>query len=151
MGTSTNGQLCYGIVFEEGFEFPWGDDIEDWWTYTIHGFKHSFELFDSAGNYLNGREPSRDECSRYWQERRDFEALHPLPVEVVNYCSGECPMYLLAVPGTVRVACRGYPEVIHPSALVVSNEGRDGLIGFLNDHGIDIPSDPGWLLTSYWG
>lgn len=151
MGTSTNGQLCYGVAFEEDFEFPWGDDIEDWWVYTVHKFKHSFELFDSAGNYLNGREPSRDENARYWQERRDFEALHPLPVEVVNYCSGDYPMYLLAVPGTVRVARRGFAEPIDPSSLVVSDEDRDRLMGFLNDHGIDVPSPPGWLLTSYWG
>ena len=47
VGTSTNGQLCYGTAFVEDFEFPWGDgEIEYWWTYTVHGFKHSFELKD---------------------------------------------------------------------------------------------------------
>ena len=26
MGVSTDGQICYGIVFEEGHEFPWASD-----------------------------------------------------------------------------------------------------------------------------
>lgn len=28
MGTTTNGQIGYGIVFDEDFEFPW--DMEDY-------------------------------------------------------------------------------------------------------------------------
>ena len=151
MGTSTNGQLCYGVAFEEDFEFPWGDDIDDWWVYTVHKFEHSFELFDSAGCYLNGREPTDEGNTRYWQERRDFEAAHPLPVTLVNYCSGDCPMYVVAVPGTTVVARRGYPEVVDPSALLVTQDQYGQLMKFFTDFGIDAPSTPSWLLTSYWG
>ena len=153
MGTSTNGQICFGVAFEEGFEFPWGDgEIEDWWTYTVHGFKHSFELFDADGNYLNGRQPSKDETSRYFNERREFDAAQPaLPVLLVNYCSGECPMYVVAVPGSVRTARRGYPEGIDPSLLTVTVDERENLLKFFAAHGIEVPAEPAWLLTSYWG
>jgi len=48
MGISTNGQLHFGIKFEDGFEFPWdfddemksswrSDDIEHWWR-EVNGF-----------------------------------------------------------------------------------------------------------------
>ncbi|KKM61996.1 hypothetical protein LCGC14_1526060, partial [marine sediment metagenome] len=26
MGVSTNGQICYGIMFDEDTEFPWDED-----------------------------------------------------------------------------------------------------------------------------
>ncbi len=153
MSTSTDGRLCYGIAFEEDFEFPWGDsEIDDWWTYTVHGFKHSFELFDADGNYLNGREPSKEASRRYFDERRAFDAGVPkIPVELVNYCSGDYPMYALAVPGTVRTSSRGSQTSIDPASLTVSDDERAGLLKFLADHGIEAPADPAWLLTSYWG
>jgi len=152
MGTSTNGHLCYGVAFEEDFEFPWVDgEIEDWWTYTVHGFKHSFEIFDGDGNYLNGRKPPEDEVSRYFEERRAFDAAHRLPVALVNYCSGDYPMYALAAPSTVRTATRGSPTVIDPASLVVADDERDALLRFLAEHDIEAPEAPAWLLTSYWG
>ena len=114
MGTSTNGQICYGVAFEDGYEFPWDadydGDIDAWWIYEVHGFKHSVEIFDTAGCYLNGREPSPDEVSRYFKEIRDFSEAHPLPVKLVNYCSGDCPMYALAVPSSFIRAGRGCPR-----------------------------------------
>lgn len=152
MGTSTNGQICYGVAFEEGFEFPWGDgEIEDWWAYTVHGFKHSFELFDGDGNYLNGSKPSKDDVSRYFEERRAFDAAHQLPVELVNYCSGDYPMYALAIPSTVRKASRGNPTVIDPTTLAVSATEHEALLKFMADHAIEASDSPAWLLTSYWG
>jgi len=152
MGTSTNGQLCYGVAFEEDFEFPWGDgEIEDWWTYTVHGFKHSFELFDSDGNYLNGRKPPDGDVSRYFDERRAFDAEHRMPVVLVNYCSGDYPMYAVAVPSSERTATRGSPTAIDPASLVVSDDERAALLAFLADHRIEAPRMPAWLLTSYCG
>ena len=36
MGISTDGQICFGVLFEEGYEFPWdceeyAYDIYIWW------------------------------------------------------------------------------------------------------------------------
>lgn len=155
MGVSTNGQICYGVAFDEGHEFPWSGehdgDIDAWWLYGVHGFKHSFVLFDAFGKYLNGREPSREECSRYFAESREFVAAHPLPVALVNYCSGDCPMYALAVPRTILTARRGYPTEFDPAALTISDAEREALLKFCAEHGIDLPQEPAWLLTSYWG
>lgn len=152
MGTSTNAQLCYGVAFEEGTEFPWGDGaIEDWWTYTVHGFKHSVELYDGDGNYLNGREPLKAEVNRYYEERRAFDAKHRIPVALVNYCSDDYPMYVVAVRSTVRTAHRGDPTTVDPALLVVADDERAALLKFFDDHGIEASTVPTWLLTSYWG
>ena len=150
MGVSTDGQICYGIAFEEDFAFPWGDNLEEWWTYKVHGFKHSLELFDADGSYLNGRKPTAAETERYYGERRAFNATIPLPVQLVNYCSGDYPMYALAVPSTVLTASRGNPTVFEPSALTVTRSEKDALLKFLADHNIEAPSEPAWLLTSLW-
>lgn len=39
MGISTDGEICYGIIFEDGYEFPWDIDHEGdpemWWISEI--------------------------------------------------------------------------------------------------------------------
>lgn len=155
MGTSTNGQICHGVAFEEDFEFPWDaehdGDIDSWWLYGVHGFKHSFEIYDANGNHLNGKQPSAEDISRYFKESREFVDANPLPVTLVNYCSGDYPMYAIAVPRTVINAFRGDPTEFDPAALTVTDAERDALLSFCADHGIEVPSEPKWLLTSYWG
>ena len=154
MGTSTDGQICYGIAFEEEFEFPWDgdyDDIDEWWIYGVHGYKPSFELYDSDGGYLDGREPSKEETSRYYDERRAFAEAHPLPVELVTHCSYDYPMYILAVKGSLISNSRGFPVEIAPSSLSVADADRQALLRFCVDHGIEHDDEPKWLLTSMWG
>lgn len=133
MGISVNGQLCYGVAFAECFEFPWGDrDIEDWWTYTVHGFKHSAELFD------------------HYEERRAFDVKHRMPVVLLNYWSGDYPMYVVAVPSTVRIGYGGAPTTVDPASLVVTDDERAALLKFFDDYGIETSTAPAWLLTSCW-
>ncbi len=155
MGQSTNGQLCYGIAFEDGFEFPWDvkheGEIDDWWAFEVHGFRHSVELFDDDGNYLNGVEPSKEASRQYFAERDAFAALHPLPISLINYCSGEAPMFMMAVPSSVHSNRRGYPTVIDPSKLTVTDDEVDALIRFCSAHGISFDDEPHWFLSSYWG
>lgn len=151
MGVSTDGQLCYGVAFDEDFVFPWGEDgIEDWWAYQVHGFKHSFDLFDSDGAFLDCRLPSQERLDAYFAERRAFDEAHPLPVELVNYCSDGHPMYIVAAVGTLIVARRGSPEVIDPAQLSVTTEQHDALVRFFADHDIEMPREPSWLLSSLW-
>lgn len=112
MGQSTDGQLSYGVVFEDGQEFPWADDsggIDDWWR-KQQGFKDS--IHDDDGNWIGGVKPNEEAYDLYFAERSAFDAAHPLPVTEVNYCSGEYPMIILAVPSSYRRASRGYPEKI---------------------------------------
>lgn len=154
MGTSTNGLIFYGVALEEDYEFPWsGDregDIEEWWIYDVLGYKPSFEIYDASGEYIDGVKPDNDIISNYHGEKREFLKSNPLPIEIQNYCSGDYPMYAIAVKGTVIEACRGYPVTINPSDLVVTQEQRDTLVGFCARHNIII-EEPVWMLASYWG
>lgn len=156
MGQSTDGQICYGILFEEDYEFPWdlepyNGDYDEWWTYGIQGFKHSFELFDENGEWLNGIEPSEDIKDSYYKEEWDFKKSHPkLPITLWNVCSADYPQYIMSV-GKGLSASRGYPEELNLSEFIVTEEQTKQLIDFCNEYGIEIKNKPNWYLSSYWG
>ena len=157
MGQSTDGQICYGIAFGEDMEFPWDadgydSDPEDWWLFAILGFRQSFELYTPEGRYIGGVRPPREKVTEYYNERRGFmDANLPLPVILVNHCSGDYPMYILAVPGTFRSAARGSPGAFVPSELEVTEQQKAALIKFCKDYGIEFDGEPAWYLSSYWG
>lgn len=154
MGQSTNAQLCYGIAFDEDTEFPWhaeqfDGEIEQWWRELL-GYKPSFELFNEDGDWLDGVMPPNEQIEAYFAERKKFDKDHPaLPVEVVPHCSCEYPMYILAVPGTLKTAYRGSLTIVVPGNLWVSPDAVDALIAFCNAHGIEV-SQPEWYLSSMW-
>jgi hypothetical protein len=152
MGQSTDGQICFGIKFDEGFEFPWKDDLEDFWLEKVLGFQRSFQLFDNDGEYIDGIKPPQSVIDKYLQEKSDFEESHPqCPFELVNYCSWECPEYILAIKRTCKSANRGYPDQFDPSTLTVTKEEIESLIDFCHKHEIICESEPAWYLSSYWG
>ena len=59
MGVNTDGQICFGIKFEEGDEFPWEDvdgdyDLEEWWR-RVNGYTNPHESpWDEKGGYKEG-------------------------------------------------------------------------------------------------
>jgi hypothetical protein len=147
MTVSTNGQLDYGVVLDEKYE----NDIAAWWREAVLGYEPPFELYDAEGNYLNGVEPSRDRVNEWHDHRRKFDELHSkLPVKIVNYCSGDHPMYILAVPDRGFSARRGYPEQV-PGVLTVSESEERALLDFCKEHDIEFTDGPAWFLSSYWG
>ncbi len=157
MGVSTDGQMCFGVPEEEtDGDFPWREppyngDIDDWWLFGIHGFRHSVELFDDAGEWLPGKEADQVQQNRYYAEKREFiDTIPPLPVSFVNACSGDVPEYILIVPETERSARRGYPVVFRPEELVVPEAALKTFLEFLAAYGIT-HSEPQWYLSSYWG
>lgn len=154
MGVSTNGQICYGILFDEGTEFPWtrdDNDIEHWWVYTVHGFKHSFEIYTEAGHYIGGQRPAQDVLDKYYGEKREFEKTMPkLPVELVNVCSCDYPQYILAALGTEKTAYRGRPVVFYPDELAAGEDERNTLLNFCHTHDIPFEGEPRWYLSSLW-
>lgn len=87
----------------------------------------------------------------YFAERQAFKDAHPLPVDVVLHCSYDYPMYIIAVTGTEHSARRGYPKAIDPAALVVTGEQIEAMKKFCGEHGIEIPGEPQWYLSSMWG
>ena len=155
MGQSTNAEINYGVIVTvDDDELPWrsdGGEFEDWWR-SVNGFKHSVPSpFDAAGNYLHGVDRKSTQVRQYFAESSAWDAANPPPVELVNYCSAECPMIMLAVRGAGLLAHRGDPTEFNPSALVVKPEAVEALLKFCSDHGIEYDGQPGWYLTSYWG
>lgn len=154
MSTSTDGQICFGILIEEGGDLPWEDDEyggypEDWWE-EINGYQKPFEIYDEKG----GRLPNITEnmVDEYYAHNRQWHKDNPLPFELVNYCSCDYPMYILTLPETRMNANRGYPEPFEPNDLVVSAERAMELVHFCEKYGIDIGEEyPRWWLSSYWG
>lgn len=156
MGVSTDGQICYGILLEEDQELPWDSgqwdgNIEEWWLYAIQGYKNPFELYTAKGNYI-GLKPSEEKINQYYAAQREFKKQCPaLPVEPINCCSCDFPIYILAIPSSCRSASRGYPEAFKPRDLDVSDDEDEihALLAFCEEHGID-GDGPRWWLSSFW-
>ena len=157
MTQSTDGQICFGLMFEEDTVFPWDDherwgDIDDWWLSYVLKWLPTNELYDKDGEYLGGVKPPDETINKYYKEKHDFMEKAPkLPVQLVNYCSDKYPAYILAVPGTFKKASRGYPEEFHPTEFNVTTQESDALLEFCRKYDIEIPGDPMWYLSSYWG
>lgn len=138
MGQSTNGQLCYGVVFEDGYEFPWDaepfdGDLEEWWR-AENGFD------DTKGYPAEG-----------WLEyQKQFDAERPCPAKLINYCSGEYPMYMLAIPSTALTAWRGSPKRMD-ALPEMSEADQKAFALFLEKYDLKPEGEAGWYLSSYWG
>lgn len=158
MSISTDGQICYGILLEEDITFPWQDEsygglIEDWYCYGVLGFKHPFELLDSHGDYIDGIKPSEERLTQYFQEKRDFLKKHPpLPVAMVNVCSWNNPVWIIAISESVIEANRGDPTVFRPMDLAENAPLKWNLTltDFCKTHKIPFEGYPQWYLSSYW-
>lgn len=159
MGSSSGGIICFGVLFPEGFVFPWNenefdDNIEKWWLFTIKGFKHSFEIYNKQSNRLSG--VTEEDVSRYYKERRDFLKDNPLPIELEN-CADyyDFNRYVLSVPG-IRISCSGFlPTDFNPSELTVQRNKVEDLFFFIDtyckpeDH--KVPIEARWYLCSNYG
>ena len=112
MGQSTDAKIAFGVDFGEDTEFPWNaydGEITEWWR-ELHGFVSPVPTPDWSS--ARNRTPEYDaQCSAYFKAQRDWDAAHPIPVDVIDHCSGDYPMTILAVPGTLTTASRGYPVV----------------------------------------
>jgi hypothetical protein len=153
MGTSIDGQICFGYAFEEGYEFPWDvteQELTQWWL-DVNGFKHSFEIYDERGNWLGGIKPEEIKITKYYEESRDWLDKHPLPVELVNYCSEGYPMYILAVPSSVIECSWGIPHEFIPEALKVTEEEKEALRVFCEKYNLEPEKEMKWYLSSYRG
>lgn len=156
MSTTTDGQICYGILFEENDEFPWDefDDIDKWWVECILKFKPSFDLFTKDGEWINGERPDQKKIDKYYEEKEEFEKKNKkLPIELVNYCSCDVPMYIIAVKGSTFIGNRGYPLEFNILSLTTKEtvENKNILIEFCKKHKIEHGKGPEWYLSSYGG
>jgi hypothetical protein len=158
MSTSTDAQICFGICMDEDDELPWNaepfnGDMEEWWL-GVHDYKPPFDLFDEKGNFLPGVTREDPRIREYFEHRRQWLDQHPIPVKEVNYCSGDAPMYILAIPSSCLTALRGYPEEFDPSALpaLISDADRQAFDAFCQEYLSDTERNgTKWWLSSYWG
>lgn len=156
MGTTTNGQICYGIAFEEDHEFPWDKEeyeygINEWWK-AVNGYNQPVEVYDEHGEYINGIGPDEKIFREYYDHKHDWEEKNPLPIELVNYCSLECPMYILTISASVITARRGYPTVLSGEEFDINAVDVNPIIDFCQEYNIEYDIDKfQWYLSSYWG
>ncbi len=154
MGVSTNGQIAFGIPLEEDAELPWDDHedgLEGWWREQT-GWKEPFPLWDATGNYVGGVKPPEEKIGKWFDYQHKWDEGNPVPIKLVNVCSGDCPMWMLASNGTVRKAFRGYPERFDPSELKTPEDEGRSILDFCERYGIEVDaSKVGWYLSSYWG
>ena len=154
MGQSTDGQICFGVVFDEDADLPWEsekyDGIEDWWT-EIGGFKPGFNPYDDQGEYKPGVSDTDPRIDKYYDDRTEWRKRNPLPVELVNSCSADYPIWIIAVQGTVQEANRGNPIEFDPAALTVDPKKLQAFTDFVGKFEIEFGSGPAWYLSSYWG
>jgi len=139
------------VLLDEGVELPWDNySEEDWWIEQC-GFKPTFYPFASDGNYTEGVSYNDPKVDAYYAEKQAFKDSMPvMPFDTVNICSGDYPMWILAVPGTLISCSRGYPNKFNPSE-AFSAVDASGLIAFCEKYGIEYNEPPAWYLSSYWG
>jgi len=160
--TSTDGIICFGFELGEDVELPWDHgDLNEWWFYKIHPFEPTFYPFTERGDYKPGITKDCPEIRHYLQERRAHKEASPrLPIQLVNVCSCDCPIWIAAVPGAVIEAARGYPvnvkaNLFHAvkipeSKLYLAAEKTKAFLVKYADAGFQ-EKYPEWFLGSYWG
>ena len=137
MSQSTDGILAFGfdlgIEDEQPLEHLLGEDFDD--------------LDDFLASEAGIPPWNHDSPEDYWNQKN--AALAASPVELVSHCSGEYPMYILAVRGTYKNASRGYPEVLTPDYFTVPQEKINAARKWCEDHKVEW-QEPSWILASMW-
>lgn len=138
MSQSTDGILVFG--FDVGEENPVGnlftDEIEEFDDLIIS---------ESGLPHYDGN--NTDDYREYWSKIK--AVIDACPVDIISHCSGDYPMYIVAVRGTYHNASRGYPEALSADAFNVPQEKIDAAQKWCEDHGVEWQA-PSWLLASMW-
>lgn len=155
MGSCSDATICFGIAFEEGYEFPWDsmefdNDLEDWWL-SVNNYEPPFQLWQEDENgVFQYVEENRHRSSEYYQHQRDWLKEHPLPVEEHRCGSYECYNTVLAVPNTTVDGDWEYPTEFNPKDLVISPTDLRPFEEFIDKYVPDA-KEPKWLLFGFYG
>jgi hypothetical protein len=148
MSVSTDANVCFGILLPEGVQLPWRmmSDLDDWWAGVTAWVKP--RVYDARGLHLPG--VTAQDIKEYWGSRRQHLADNPMPVEFVNCCSYDVPVYIAAVPSSRLHASRGYP--LEFDCLPQPGEQETAaLLEFCSKYLQLEGVAPRWYLSSFWG
>lgn len=155
MGTSTNAILCYGFCLEdengesEDFTPSFlvdGEDSVDFEEFLLKlaGLQAPYESFNAE---RFGSDPDyKKKWSDYFAKKREVKGR--FGVDLVYHCSGEYPMYILAVSDSVKCARKGNPIELGQS-VTKQEEWANLLRGFCERANIEF-KEPQFILCSYW-
>jgi len=150
MGTTTDAYLFYGFTIYdpeegEGEMPPWMDDESD---------EGSLEWEDVLATKLGLSKPDgayidhEGEYRTYWKERGKLAEGAGCVVD--THCSGEYPIYFVALKDKYFRASRGNPTEIDMGSMVITSMEKEKLRRFCEL--LEIPwQEPKWYLASYWG
>ena len=149
MGRNASAEIRYGFRTEEGTEFPWGEDLEDWWRET-NGYKAPFELYDDNGEYIGGKEPAQSKIDAYYDHRFAWEKENQLPVEL--YFTGPCDYSItfLGVPNVGKSVDWGDFERLFIEDLAAPPGERE-LKQFLDKYEVPYLPEAGWYMMASYG
>lgn len=152
MGCYAAAEISFGIKFEEGFEFPWDcfDSIEEWYR-EVSGFVNPHENpYDENGEYKPGFNDTDTRVDAYVDANFRWDRDHPIPIQLIDYQEIDNPAFIMAV-ATRRLRCEiGEPSTFIPMSLMPGDQSQV-LIGFCEKFGIDMPDEPRWWLSAYYG
>ena len=138
MGQSTDAIIAFGVDFGEEPTGKFFRKLEKDFEWDFDSYIEN-ELSIPAWS-----EPGRPEYGE------GSDRLKCYPVELISHCSGDCPMYILAIRGTQRLARRGYPESLDLSTLSVTDAEIETFTAWCKKHGVSTKTKPQWLLFSDW-
>ena len=85
MTVSTDGEICYGWLFEENYQFPWDDEVylkdeNEWWM-VVRNFSSSVMPYDEQGEYKPGFHSGHpDVASHNTNDRFHHDLLGKMPI-----------------------------------------------------------------------
>lgn len=158
MGTSTDGILLYGFLWEDpeydGKDYPWAD-----WGEENSKYDEPEEwLAEILGVPPLSNTPTEKERETYYLQC--LTVLAETKLGMVRHCSSDYPMYAIVIRESVQIAWRGFGTPI--TSLEIKPEWNENLlrVGKNANKPLEIYSEAtdkknimykiGWWLVSNW-
>ncbi len=141
MGQSTNAIIAFG--FDLGEELP--EKLSE--LMEEHESDTDDVLAEECGISLPQYAIGCDYTA--YRESKD-SALASIKINLIEHCSGDCPMYFLAARGSDHTAARGDPTALDVDAMNVKFEQEiEAMRAFCDRNGIEW-QEPKWHIFSMW-
>lgn len=135
MGVSNDALIAYGLDL--------GEDIPE-------ALQAMFDQYDIGGTYFDDLVDAILNIDQNLSYSEKKAARNKFPVDLLQHCSYDYPMYFLAIRGTDMRAYRGSPKAIPIDHFKLSNEQIIAFNRFCVDIGVD-PAEADWQIFSMNG